>query len=456
MRFSTPLAAHTTPIDGLRIIDLTVHGDNRGWFKENWHAEKQTALLPEDFRPVQNNISFNAAPGVTRGLHAEPWDKYISVASGRVFGVWCDLREGSPTFGAVYTHEITPSVAVFVPRGVANGFQALEETAYTYLVNDHWHPHASYSFVNLADPQLGINWPIPLSESELSEKDLKHPLLIDAIPVPPKKILITGGGGQLATALAEIFPTAEVCTREEFDITGDIASARRWRDYGLIINAAAYTAVDEAERGAVTAWNINATAVAKLAKIAEKYHITLVHVSSEYVFDGTRTHTEDEPPSPLNVYGQSKAAGDIAAATATKHYIIRTSWVVGNGHNFVKTMASLANRGITPTVVDDQVGRLTFACDLAKAIKWVVEKQVPYGTYNFSNAGDVVSWADIADAVFRFFGKNTVMRSSTEEYFTDAHAPRPKNSTLSLDKITASGFSPRDWREGLNEYLKEL
>ncbi|MDF2829667.1 MAG: dTDP-4-dehydrorhamnose reductase, partial [Mycobacterium sp.] len=154
------------------VLDLPVHGDSRGWFKENWQREKMTASgidLP-DFGPVQNNISFNDAVGTTRGIHAEPWDKYVSVATGRIFGAWVDLREG-PTFGAAYTTELDPSRAIFVPRGVGNSYQTLEpDTAYTYLVNDHWSPDATYTFLNLADETAAIKWPIPLDQVEISAK----------------------------------------------------------------------------------------------------------------------------------------------------------------------------------------------------------------------------------------------------------------------------------------------
>ena len=121
---SKSLSVETTPIPGFLRIDLTVHGDNRGWFKENWQREKMVALGLPDFGPVQNNISFNDEAGVTRGIHAEPWDKFVSVATGRVFGAWVDLREG-PSFGTVYTTEIDPSVAVFVPTGAGNAYQTL-------------------------------------------------------------------------------------------------------------------------------------------------------------------------------------------------------------------------------------------------------------------------------------------------------------------------------------------
>jgi len=135
------------------------------------------ALGLPHFEIVQNNISYNAEKGVTRGLHAEPWEKFISVANGRVFGAWADLRPGK-SFGQTLTIEIHPGKAVFVPRGVANGYQALDDhVTYTYLVNDHWSANADYSFVNLADPELGIEWPIPLDQVEMSEKDKNHPSL---------------------------------------------------------------------------------------------------------------------------------------------------------------------------------------------------------------------------------------------------------------------------------------
>jgi len=179
--YGKALAIRETPIPGVLLVDLPVHGDNRGWFKENWQREKMIALGLPDFEPVQNNISFNDAAGTTRGIHAEPWDKFISIAFGRVFGAWVDLRSGD-SFGAVFTAELDPSTAIFVPRGVGNSYQTLEpNTAYTYLVNAHWSAGAQseYTFVNLADEELDIPWPIPLSEAELSEKDATHPRIAE-------------------------------------------------------------------------------------------------------------------------------------------------------------------------------------------------------------------------------------------------------------------------------------
>jgi len=463
LEFSKELRFETTTIPGLLIADLPVHGDARGWFKENWQNDKMSKLGLPEFGPVQNNISFNAEKGVTRGIHAEPWDKYISIGSGRVFGAWVDLREGE-SFGQVFTAELDPTKAIFVPRGVGNSFQALEDnTVYTYLVNDHWsaEAQAQYTFLNLADETASIEWPIALDSAELSDKDKAHPRLAEVQPMRPKKILITGANGQLGRAFRDIYPNAEFVTREEFDITDEnIDQARPWRQYEAIINTAAYTAVDNAEtpEGRAAAWEINAKAVANLARVATKYGVTLVHYSSDYVFNGEQqVHNEDEWFSPLSAYGQSKAAGDIAASATSRHYIVRTGWVVGDGPNFVRTMQSLAERGVQPKVVNDQIGRLTFAEDLATATKHLLDTTAPYGTYNVTNDGESASWADIAAGVYELVGhdRNEVSGISTKEYFSgkEGVAHRPLQSTLNIDKIQKAGFSPRQWKEALKEYL---
>jgi len=177
------LAVRQTVIPGFFEIDLAVHGDQRGWFKENYQRAKMEELGLPHFEIVQNNISFNVEAGVTRGLHAEPWEKFISVASGRVFGAWVDLRKGD-SYGRVLTLEITPDKAVFVPRGVANGYQTLEpNVAYTYLVNAHWSPDAQYTFVNLFDDSLNIQWPIAKHQAVVSQKDMAHPMFKDVLPM---------------------------------------------------------------------------------------------------------------------------------------------------------------------------------------------------------------------------------------------------------------------------------
>ncbi|MDR7112506.1 dTDP-4-dehydrorhamnose 3,5-epimerase [Microbacterium trichothecenolyticum] len=185
LEYGKPLAVRETTIPGVLLFDLPVYGDSRGWFKENWQREKMLALGLPDFGPVQNNISFNDVAGTTRGIHAEPWDKFISIAVGSVFGAWVDLRAGD-TFGQVFTAELDPSTAIYIPRGVGNSYQTLESnTAYTYLVNDHWSAEkvGEYSFLNLADETVRISWPISLDHAEISDKDRRHPRLGEVVPL---------------------------------------------------------------------------------------------------------------------------------------------------------------------------------------------------------------------------------------------------------------------------------
>jgi dTDP-4-dehydrorhamnose reductase/dTDP-4-dehydrorhamnose 3,5-epimerase len=481
IEFEKELKVTGATIDGLKVVDLAVHGDSRGWFKENWQRAKMTALGIPDIKVVQNNISFNANKGVTRGIHAEPWDKFISIGTGRIFGAWVDLREGSETFGKVYTTMLDPSRAIYVPRGVGNSFQALEDgTVYTYLVDAHWSADLkkTYTFVNLADPALGIEWPIPLSEATLSEADKQHPCLKDVVPMAPKRTLVTGCNGQLGHAVQALVEergigaTFDWTDRDEFDM-GNPAEYSRfdWDLYGTVINCGAYTAVDKAEttEGRRDAWKANATGPALLARTCAKHGITLVHISSDYVFDGTRKmHDEGEPLSPLSVYGQSKAAGDLAVAGCPGHYILRSSWVIGDGHNFVKTMVGLSNRVADlqdnleqVTVVNDQLGRLTFTRDMAEAIFYLLDAGAPYGTYDCTGSGAVKSWADIARVCFDAANGNgdAVVPVSTAEYYASANgrvAARPVHSVLDLTKLEALGFHMPDWEEELQLYLRGI
>ena len=277
--------------------------------------------------------------------------------------------------------------------------------------------------------------------------------------------VIVGANGQLGRALQREFPDAVALDRAALDVT-DAAAVRDygWDGVDVVLNAAAWTAVDAAEDPAnlEAVRAVNVDAVGHLARAVRTSGATLVHISSEYVFDGTHHGPipEDAPPNPLSVYGQSKADGDVQAAQATQHYLVRATWVVGDGGNFVRTMAGLADRGISPTVVDDQVGRLTFTADLAAGIAHLLRTKAPYGTYNLTNSGEPASWADVAAAVFTARGRSAddVGRTSTAKYFADKPqaAVRPLNSVLDLSKITSTGYRPRDWRPALTEYLDTL
>jgi dTDP-4-dehydrorhamnose 3,5-epimerase len=178
---TTEITGHHTNIPGLIWFDITNVGDSRGWFQEKFHKQKLVvAGLPEAFTVVQNSLAFNKR-GVTRGFHAEPWDKYVSVVTGRVFVAYVDLRNGD-SFGRSVTLELDNNRAVYVPAGIGNSYQCLtDEVYYLYSVNEHWSEDAygTSLFVNLADPQLNVPWPIPLGAAILSERDKAHPSLAE-------------------------------------------------------------------------------------------------------------------------------------------------------------------------------------------------------------------------------------------------------------------------------------
>ena len=275
-------------------------------------------------------------------------------------------------------------------------------------------------------------------------------------------ILIIGANGQLGKALQQQYPDAPAVDRAELDITDSKQlDAFDWSGIRTVVNAAAYTNVDGAEtdEGRVTAWQVNAVAPRNLARKCQEHDMTLLHISSDYVFDGShKEHLEDEPFSPLSVYGASKAGGDIAVSELPKHYILRTSWVIGDGKNFVRTMLELGKKGIEPSVVADQIGRLTFTSELVRAISHLLSTKSPYGTYNVSNDGESTAWADITRAIFTEAGlANQVTNVTTAEYYTGKAdiAPRPLQSTLDLAKIKQTGFTPADWRQSLTTYLKD-
>ena len=283
-----------------------------------------------------------------------------------------------------------------------------------------------------------------------------------------RRVLVTGANGQLGRALMSLLPQAGFVPTgvdlPEADISDTAAmEVWDWSCYDVVINAAAWTDVDGAEtpEGRRLSWRANTVGPVNLARAAVRHGLIVVHISSEYTFDGaTVVHTEAETPSPLGVYGQSKAAGDAAISVCPRHYLVRTSWVVGDGENFVKTMLSLAGRGVTPSVVADQTGRLTFASDLAAGIVHLLTSGAEFGTYNLSGGGPVVSWADIAKRVYERAGRSSdeVTPVTTEEYYAgqEGIAPRPLSSVLDLAKIKATGFTPTDSMERLKDYLNEL
>lgn len=178
MTATTHVSGHRTAIPELQVFTITKVEDDRGWFQEKFHRAKLIDQgLPEDFAVVQTSVAYNKR-GSTRGFHAEPWNKYVSLVDGRAFAAYVDLRDGE-SFGTVVTVELDEETAVFVPAGVANSYQCLEDLHYLYSVDAHWSAEAYETavFVDLADPTIAVNWPIPLEEALLSDRDRQHPPL---------------------------------------------------------------------------------------------------------------------------------------------------------------------------------------------------------------------------------------------------------------------------------------
>ncbi|WP_200924215.1 dTDP-4-dehydrorhamnose reductase [Sphingomonas sp. Leaf208] len=293
-----------------------------------------------------------------------------------------------------------------------------------------------------------------------------------------KRILVTGGNGQLGTELRRYaWPEGWAVTAIDIDeldlrdtaaITAMVAKGHDGRPWAAVISAGAYTAVDKAESDIVTAWAVNAMAPAAFAEACAKAGIPIIQVSTDYVFDGARDGAWEvtDPVAPLGVYGASKLGGELAVRTSGALYaIVRTAWVVSaHGNNFIKTMLHVGATNSTLRVVDDQHGSPTSATDLAAALATITMRLVedpaaPTGTYHFSNAG-AVTWAGFAREIFaqsaaRGGASTEVQGITTAEYPTPA--TRPANSLLSHDAIARDyGIHPSAWQTALGNILDEL
>lgn len=278
-------------------------------------------------------------------------------------------------------------------------------------------------------------------------------------------ILVTGGTGQVGTGLRHLASRfgVELVTpgRDELDLTsssaiGEMLDARSW---SAVINCAAYTAVDKAESEPDLAFAINAVAPELIAKETAARAIRLLHVSTDYVFDGSGAgfYMEDDAVAPLGVYGQSKEAGEQAIRVShPDHVVLRTAWVVSPwGHNFVKTMLRLGSERDQLRVVDDQRGCPTSAIDIAEALLTIAAQSGPVGTYHFVNAGEA-SWCELARFVMDRAGLQVAVEAiTTSDYPTPAR--RPANSRLSTEKLQQTfGITPRPWQDAVGEIVDTL
>ncbi len=280
-----------------------------------------------------------------------------------------------------------------------------------------------------------------------------------------QKILVTGKTGQLAQAIsANKGPWEyEFLGRDEANLSNldQLAEAIRARNFDVLVNTAAYTAVDKAEEEQELATIINGEAPGVLAKICAEKGAVMIHLSTDYVFglDWNRPLCEDDPTKPINAYGKSKWEGEEAIRKElSEHIIIRTSWLYGlSGHNFPKTILRLANDSKELKVVFDQVGNPTFADDLAEALNHICQSDLknPYGTYHFSNEG-VCSWYDFARETLKKDHADVALEPVTSDQFPTA-AQRPHYSVLNKKKIKDTfGLEIRHWQDALADFLEKL
>jgi dTDP-4-dehydrorhamnose reductase len=280
-----------------------------------------------------------------------------------------------------------------------------------------------------------------------------------------RPILVTGGTGQVGTALRQLGPRfgIEIVApgRETLDLASpaSIEAAVARRDWHAVVNCAAYTAVDKAESEPDAAHAVNAVAPELLATATAGRGIRLLHVSTDYVFDGSKSgfYTEDDPVAPLGVYGASKEAGERGVRAGNPdHVILRTAWVVSPwGHNFVKTMLRLGAERANLRVVEDQRGCPTSATDIGEALLTIATEGGPAGTWHFVNAGEA-SWCELARFVFDRAGMDVAVEPiTTDQYPTPAR--RPANSRLATDKLQRTfGIRPRPWQDAVGEVVDTL
>lgn len=278
------------------------------------------------------------------------------------------------------------------------------------------------------------------------------------------KYLITGGNGQLGNALKKVLPKEECLFTDvgELDVTDREAVleivGREKPEH--VLHCAALTNVDGCETNQDLADKINHQSVEYFTEGCNKVGATLFYISTDYVFDGKakNPYKVETKPDPQSVYGKTKLAGEEAAKKAEKYYIFRTSWVYGDGNNFVKTMLNLSETKDEIKVVNDQFGRPTYALDLAKGMVEAIEKKIPFGTYHYQNSGEPISWAEFAKETFRISGKLTkVTPISTKEYLKmnagKMVAPRPKYSVLDISNLLDLDFNIPLWQSSLEKYL---
>jgi len=462
-----------TEIEGVVIVEPCVFEDNRGYFFESYN-EKEFVCNGISNKFVQDNQS-KSIYGVIRGLHCQLGEhaqaKLVRVLEGKVLDVAVDIRKGSKTFGKHVAVELSAenNRQLFIPRGFLHGFSVLSEKAIFAYKCDNLYCKSSEFGIQYNDPKIGIDWKIPIDKVITSEKDKNSHKFQDIVDMYKKKenrkkenILITGGNGQLGMEISKLLPHAVVTSKKDLDITNEKAVLDFVKSHSIdvIVNCAAYTAVDNAEDDIEQVTKVNAEAPLYLSKSGVK---KIIHISTDYVFDGKgyKPYNTEDKTNPLSVYGKTKLMGEKAIYENTDIYaILRTSWLYSlNGKNFLKTMRTLGETKESINVVCDQIGTPTFAGDLAEVIVNNIIPQLTKensGIYHFSNEG-ACSWYDFSMEIMdQYRLKNCKVNPIlSSDYPTKA--TRPFYSVLDKSKIKNTfGIEISHWKKGLEKCLNQI
>ena len=481
-------------------------GDARGGYT-TYQASKDFKELEINMKANEQGSGSDSIRGVIRGLHYQndPYcqSKLVRCTKGRVIDVIVDIRKDSPTYKKGIGVELTPEnrKELFVPRGFAHGFIALEDdTKFYYDVDNHYAP-THEAGITWNDPELDIKWVLDddsieldekttindilkkfgIEEPLLSEKDINRKTLDEVKPdfYMHKRYLVTGCKGQLGYDVVRelnkrgIYDILNLDV-EDMDITDRMFVRKVIEEYKpeYVIHCAAYTAVDKAEENEELARKINYNGTKNIADACEEVGAKMVYISTDYVFDGNPpkgydSYDELMETNPLSVYGKTKREGELAALRNPNTFILRTAWVFGiNGNNFVKTMLGLSEKYKELKVVNDQIGSPTYTVDLAKIICDMIETD-KYGIYHVTNNG-FCSWAEFASYILKDTDTK-VIPVTTEEYYKPKYeeakekgitlhiAQRPLISKLNKAKLVREGFKMTpNWQDAVDRYMEEL
>ncbi len=463
-------------LPGVLLIEPDVYGDERGFFLETWSQQRYAETgVPTDF--VQDNVS-RSCRDTLRGLHLQQphaQGKLVHVLEGEVFDVVVDVRVGSPTFGRWIGAALSAANhrQIYIPAGFAHGFCVRSDSAlFAYKCTQVYHPETEIG-IAWNDPDLAIMW--PTATPRLSAKDGAFERLRAIDPArlprweeprrcqrPLSRCSSSAPDGMLGRAWSQLLSARGIghqpARRNRIDL-GDPASiaAFDFRPFRTIVNCAAWTDVDRAEDNEQAAAAVNGVGVRALAERVAEAGCTLIHYSSDYVFEGTRAepYPVDARLNPLGAYGRSKAEGERGIrASGARHLVVRTSWLYAPwGRNFVRTIAALARSRPELRVVNDQRGRPTSAEHLADATLRLLDGGAD-GTWHVTDAGEC-TWFDFATEIAaRTNPECRVRPCSTADMPRPAR--RPAYSVLDIAATVARLGPMPHWTENLASVLDRM